>query len=48
MAPIYSELRAAITKGEVLAPWDAGYEESLERWSATCIKRAVRLRLGVP
>lgn len=46
MAPIVSELRAAIVKGEVLVPGDAGYEESLERWSATCIKRAVSLHIG--
>jgi hypothetical protein len=27
--------------GEVLLPGDQGYEDSLQRWSATCVKPAV-------
>ncbi|ORY61594.1 uncharacterized protein BCR38DRAFT_37090 [Pseudomassariella vexata] len=40
MAPIFAELRAAITSGDVLVPGNSGYEESLQRWSETCIKPA--------
>ncbi len=39
-------LRGEIKSGEVLIPGDPGYEESLRRWSDTCIKPAVCLALG--
>ncbi|KAK8115755.1 hypothetical protein PG984_012257 [Apiospora sp. TS-2023a] len=40
MAPDFAPLRKRITRGQVLTPGDDGYEESLLRWSTTCIKRA--------
>lgn len=42
MTDIYSDLRRQITAGDVLGPNDAGYEESLRRWSAGAEKPAVR------
>ncbi|KAH8204471.1 hypothetical protein TruAng_001387 [Truncatella angustata] len=40
MAPVVFELRNSIRKGDVLVPGDEGYFDSLERWSATCVKPA--------
>ncbi|KAH8666901.1 hypothetical protein BX600DRAFT_549886 [Xylariales sp. PMI_506] len=40
MAPIFEELRSKILLGDVLIPGDPGYQESLQRWSATCVKPA--------
>ncbi|KAI4602290.1 hypothetical protein KJ359_009530 [Pestalotiopsis sp. 9143b] len=40
MAPIVAELRNLITKGDVLVPGDEGYTDSLQRWSATCVRPA--------
>ena len=37
---LLSGLRAGIT-GDVFVPGDDGYETSLRRWSATCVKPAV-------
>jgi hypothetical protein len=42
MAPNFEELRTALREGDVLLPGDAGYADSLKRWSATCEKPAVR------
>ncbi|KAK8023466.1 hypothetical protein PG991_006705 [Apiospora marii] len=36
----FASLRKRIVRGQVLTPGDDGYEESLLRWSTTCIKRA--------
>ncbi|KAK8044171.1 hypothetical protein PG993_004195 [Apiospora rasikravindrae] len=36
----FTELRKRIIRGKVLTPGDEGYEASLQRWSATCIKQA--------
>ncbi|KAK7931201.1 hypothetical protein PG985_001913 [Apiospora marii] len=36
----FAALRKRIVRGQVLTPGDDGYEESLLRWSTTCIKRA--------
>lgn len=36
----YTTLRKALVKGRLLLPHDEGYEESLERWSLTCVKPA--------
>lgn len=41
MAPIVAELRRLITEGDVLVPGDDGYLDSLQRWSATCVRPAV-------
>lgn len=41
--PGFADLRKKIPRGLVLLPGDEGYEESLERWSLTCVKRAVSL-----
>ncbi|KAK7991449.1 FAD binding domain-containing protein [Apiospora saccharicola] len=40
MAPDFAPLRKRVIRGQVLTPGDDGYEESLLRWSTTCIKRA--------
>ncbi|KAH6654367.1 hypothetical protein BKA67DRAFT_658670 [Truncatella angustata] len=40
MAPNFEELRVSIKEGDVLLPGDAGYDDSLKRWSATSIKPA--------
>lgn len=42
-APDWQSLRATLAAdgGTVLLPGDAGYDASLERWSATCVKPAV-------
>ncbi|KAK6079201.1 FAD binding domain protein [Seiridium cupressi] len=40
MAPNFEELRASLQEGDVLLPGDAGYDDSLKRWSATCVKPA--------
>ncbi|KAK7975801.1 ferric reductase NAD binding domain-containing protein [Apiospora arundinis] len=40
MIPGLKDLRRLILQGEVLTAGDAGYETSLQRWSATCIKPA--------
>lgn len=37
----FSSLRDQLVQGRVLLPGDDGYDESLERWSLTCIKPAV-------
>ncbi|KAI5916969.1 hypothetical protein F4810DRAFT_120928 [Camillea tinctor] len=39
-AEIFEPLVHEITQGEVLLPNSPSYEESLRRWSATCVKRA--------
>ncbi|KAI1491636.1 hypothetical protein F5X96DRAFT_454126 [Biscogniauxia mediterranea] len=39
-AELFEPLTHDITKGEVLLPNSPSYEESLQRWSATCVKRA--------
>ncbi|KAF5019561.1 hypothetical protein F66182_8434 [Fusarium sp. NRRL 66182] len=36
----FSSLRNELVKGRLLLPGDEGYEQSLERWSLTCIKPA--------
>jgi hypothetical protein len=43
MTDIYTQLRQQITAGDVLRPDDAGYHESLRRWSAGSEKPAVRI-----
>src|SRR5277367_2231594 len=40
MSPNYEDLRRAIPNAETLVPGDAGYEDSLKRWSASCVKPA--------
>ncbi|OQE34236.1 hypothetical protein PENCOP_c025G08944 [Penicillium coprophilum] len=41
----WPKLRGAITKGEVLMPWDDGYAASLKRWSSAAeMKSAVIVR----
>ncbi|KAK6087217.1 FAD binding domain protein [Seiridium cupressi] len=40
MAPVIAELRKSIQEGDVLVPGDGDYLNSLERWSATCVKPA--------
>ncbi|KAJ4131068.1 hypothetical protein NW768_006609 [Fusarium equiseti] len=36
----FSSLRAKLVQGRVLLPGDEGYDESLKRWSITCVKPA--------
>jgi len=43
MTDIYTELRQKVKAGDVLEPGDAGYEESLKRWSASSERRAVSI-----
>ncbi|KAI0168601.1 hypothetical protein BJ166DRAFT_260042 [Pestalotiopsis sp. NC0098] len=40
MAPNFEQLRTLLREGDVLLPGDAGYDDSLKRWSATCEKPA--------
>ncbi|KAH7010996.1 hypothetical protein EDB80DRAFT_640217 [Ilyonectria destructans] len=40
MSDIFSQLRQQITAGDVLLPGDAGYQESLKRWSDSSEKPA--------
>lgn len=40
----FASLRKALTKGRLLLPGDDGYEQSLNRWSSTCIIPAVSKR----
>lgn len=40
MSNNFDDLRAVIPNAEIYVPGDAGYEESLKRWSASCIKPA--------
>ncbi|KAI1854482.1 hypothetical protein JX266_000600 [Neoarthrinium moseri] len=40
MAPNFEDLRALLKEGDVLVPGDAGYDDSLKRWSATSVKPA--------
>lgn len=37
----FESLRQQLSQGRVLLPGDDGYDDSLKRWSATCIKPAV-------
>lgn len=42
MAPNFGALRESFSSGgKVLLPGDEGFEDSLKRWSDTCIKPAV-------
>ncbi|KAH7158184.1 hypothetical protein B0J13DRAFT_190671 [Dactylonectria estremocensis] len=36
----YEALRGEVARGRILLPGDEGFEESLERWSLTCVKPA--------
>jgi hypothetical protein len=38
---MFAPLREKLPKGRVLLPGDNGYDDSLKRWSATCVKPAV-------
>jgi len=38
---IFDVLREGIKSGRVLVPDSQEYEESLKRWSETCVKQAV-------
>ncbi|KAH6850678.1 hypothetical protein B0I37DRAFT_372146 [Chaetomium sp. MPI-CAGE-AT-0009] len=49
MSDIYTQLRQQITVGDVLRPDDAGYQESLKRWSASSERpAAVVVRVTSP
>ncbi|KAK5656888.1 hypothetical protein OQA88_4439 [Cercophora sp. LCS_1] len=49
MSDKYAQLRQEITAGDVLQPGDAGYEESLKRWSASSERlAAVVVRVTSP
>lgn len=41
MAAIYDSLKQDLKAGKVVVPGDADYDESLKRWSASCIQPAV-------
>lgn len=41
MASIFDSLKQDLKAGKVIVPGDADYEDSLKRWSASCIKPAV-------
>ena len=43
MSDIYTELRQKIKAGDVLQPGDAGYQESLKRWSASSERPTVSI-----
>lgn len=40
-AELFQTLREQMPEGRVVIPGDQGYEEALERWSATMVKPAV-------
>ena len=42
MPDIYEQLRQDIVAGDVLRPDDAGYKDSLRRWSTSSERPAVR------
>ncbi len=46
MPDIYAQLRQEIATGDVLRPDDAGYKESLRRWSTSSERPAVRTGLS--
>ena len=48
MAVDFAPLKSALPEGSVLLPGDAGYDEHIQRWSATCVKQAVSLLLPSP
>lgn len=41
MAAIFDSLKQDLKAGKVVVPGDADYDESLKRWSASCIQPAV-------
>ena len=41
MASIFDSLKQDLKTGKVVVPGDADYDESLKRWSASCIQPAV-------
>lgn len=41
MASVFDSLKQDLKTGKVVVPGDADYEDSLKRWSASCIKPAV-------
>lgn len=41
MASIFNSLKQDLKTGKVVVPGDADYDESLKRWSASCIQPAV-------
>ena len=43
MASIFDSLKQDLKAGKVVVPGDADYDDSLKRWSASCIKPAVSL-----
>jgi hypothetical protein len=38
----FASLSTKLVQGRLLLPGDEGFEESLQRWSLTCVKPAVR------
>lgn len=43
MASIFDSLKQDLKTGKVVVPGDADYDDSLKRWSASCIKPAVSI-----
>lgn len=41
MAPIFDSLKQELKAGKVIVPGDADYDDSIKRWSASCVKPAV-------
>lgn len=48
MASIFDSLKQELKSGKVVVPGDADYDDSLKRWSASCIKPAVSYHIGAP
>lgn len=44
----FSSLRNKLVQGRLLLPGDEGFDESLQRWSLTCVKPAVRQTVVAP
>lgn len=41
MASIFDTLKQDLKAGKVIVPGDADYDDSIKRWSASCVKPAV-------
>lgn len=41
MASIYDSLKQDLKAGKVILPGDADYDDSIKRWSASCVQPAV-------
>lgn len=48
MASIFDSLKQDLKTGKVVVPGDGDYDDSLKRWSASCVKPAVSVHIDCP